>query len=118
MLDRQALKHTPWADMDPDLSLFKALAPCFSTSFERTSWLIRRRDGTAVELALDIGQIEANGKHTPICELELELKAGKPAALFAIAQEIAHLHDARITPSDDLDGTGNTFTVSFESHPG
>ena len=91
VLDRQALKHTLWADMDPDLSLFKALAPCFSTSFERTSWLIRRRDGTAVELALDIGQIEADGKHTPICELELELKAGQPAALFAIAQEIAQV---------------------------
>lgn len=37
---------------------------------------------------------------------------------LAIAQEIAHLHDARITPSDDLDGTGNTFTVSFESPSG
>ncbi|HYC48973.1 MAG TPA: sensor histidine kinase N-terminal domain-containing protein [Burkholderiales bacterium] len=34
---------------------------------------------------------------------------------LAIAQEIAHLHGARITPSDDLDGTGNTFTVSFDS---
>jgi two-component system, OmpR family, sensor histidine kinase TctE len=35
---------------------------------------------------------------------------------LAIAQEIAHLHDALITPSDDLDGIGNTFTVSFEPH--
>ncbi|HZN23558.1 MAG TPA: sensor histidine kinase N-terminal domain-containing protein [Burkholderiales bacterium] len=32
---------------------------------------------------------------------------------LAIAQEIAHLHGATITPSDDLDGRGNTFTLSF-----
>lgn len=90
-LDRQALKHTAWSDMDPDGRLFKALAPCFVTRFERTSWLVRKRDGTVVEIALDIGQIEACGKHTPICELELELKAGQSAALFAIAQEIAQV---------------------------
>jgi two-component system sensor histidine kinase TctE len=33
---------------------------------------------------------------------------------LAIAQEIAHLHGARITPSEDLDGRGNTFTLSFD----
>ena len=91
VLDREALKHTSWLDMDPDNQLFKALAPCFTTSFERTSWLIRRRDGTVVELALDIGQIEADGNHTPICELELELKAGPAAALFAVAHEISQV---------------------------
>jgi two-component system sensor histidine kinase TctE len=33
---------------------------------------------------------------------------------LAIAQEIAHLHGASITPSEDMDGKGNTFTVSFD----
>jgi inorganic triphosphatase YgiF len=42
-----------------------------------------------VEVALDIGQIEAGHKTTPICELELELKAGPPSALFEIARQIA-----------------------------
>lgn len=90
-LDLEALKPTPWADLDPDGRLFADLAPCFITSFERTSWLIRKRDGTQVEIALDIGQIEANGQHAPICELELELKAGHPSALFAIAHDIAQV---------------------------
>lgn len=88
-LSRPALQATPWSDIDTDGSLFAALAPCFVTVFERTLWLVRRRDGSVVEVALDLGQIEANGQHTPICELELELKAGQPAALFAIAQQIA-----------------------------
>lgn len=87
-LSRQALESTPWADLDPDGRLFAALKPCFVTVFERTAWLVRRRDGSVVEVALDLGHIEANGQRTPICELELELKAGTTAALFAMAQEI------------------------------
>lgn len=86
---RQALKATPWSAIDPDGSVFKALGPSFATTFERTLWLVRRRDGSVVEVALDIGQIEAGDKTTPICELELELKVGEPAALFEVAQQIA-----------------------------
>lgn len=88
-LSLKALKATPWAGLDPDGTVFRALAPCFVTTFERTSWLVRRRDGSVVEVALDIGQIDAGGKSAPICELELELLEGKPAALFDIAQQIA-----------------------------
>jgi len=88
-LSRQALPATPWSDIDADGRLFAALAPCFVTAFERTLWLVRRRDGSVVEVALDLGQIEANGQTTPLCELELELKAGQPKALFDIAQDIA-----------------------------
>jgi two-component system sensor histidine kinase TctE len=32
---------------------------------------------------------------------------------LAIVQEIAKLHDARITLTEDADGLGNTFTVTF-----
>jgi hypothetical protein len=74
--------------MDPDGRLFASLAPCFVTRFERTFWLLRQRDGSVVELALDIGQVEANGRQAPICELELELKAGPPAALFKLARQL------------------------------
>ncbi len=90
-LSLEALTPTAWSDIDPDNVLFKDLGPCFSTSFERTSWQVKKRDGTWVEVALDIGQIESDGKHASICELELELKAGQPAALFAVAREIAQV---------------------------
>ena len=88
-LSLQALQATPWSDLDPDSRLFETLAPCFATTFERTLWVVRRRDGSVVEVALDIGQIEAGEQRAPICELELELLAGQPAALFEVAQQIA-----------------------------
>lgn len=88
-LERQALDTTPWADLDPDGALFQALAPCFVTMFERTCWTVRKRDGSIIEVALDIGQIEAGGSSAPLCELELELLAGQPAALFGLARQIA-----------------------------
>jgi len=89
VLDSAALVPTPWSRIDPDGRLFAALTPCFVTRCERTLWLVRRRDGSAVEVALDIGHIEANGRQAPICELELELKAGEPAALFDLARQLA-----------------------------
>ncbi|NDP40856.1 MAG: CHAD domain-containing protein [Rhodoferax sp.] len=88
-LDLQALQATPWNNFDPDGSVFQALAPSFSTVFDRTLWVVRKRDGSVVEIALDLGQIEANQTQSPICELELELLAGSPPALFAIARQIA-----------------------------
>jgi len=65
-LELAALARTPWTGIDPDGRLFVALASCFVTRFERTLWLVRRRDGSAVEVALDIGQVEADGKQAPI----------------------------------------------------
>lgn len=88
-LSLKALKASPWSEIDPDGSLIKSLVPSFTTSFERTIWLVRRRDGSMVEVALDIGHIVAGDKTTPICELEFELKAGQPAALFTVAQQVA-----------------------------
>jgi inorganic triphosphatase YgiF len=85
-----ALEATPWARLDPDGSVFRALAPCFVTTFERTRWTVRRRDGSVVEVALDIGHIAVGDKTAPLCELELELLAGQPAALFDMARQIAH----------------------------
>lgn len=85
-----ALEASPWSDIDPDGQLMASLSPCFMTVFERTTWLVRRRDGSAVEVALDLGYIDANDKRAPICELELELKAGQPVALFDIARDISN----------------------------
>jgi inorganic triphosphatase YgiF len=89
VLSRKALKDTPWSGIDPDGAVFATLAPAFVTTFERKLWLVRRRDASVIEVALDIGQIVAGDSSSPICELELELKAGRPAALFELAQEIA-----------------------------
>ena len=88
-LSLRALAATPWTDIDPDGNVFGKLAPCFVTSFDRTIWTVRKPGGSLVEVSLDVGQIVVKGKSTPIFELELELLAGQPAALFGLARQIA-----------------------------
>lgn len=84
-----ALQDTPWVKFDPDGEIFRSLRPCFTTRFERVSWVIRRRDGTQIEVSLDLGDIVQGTQRTPICELELELLAGPADALFAIALDLS-----------------------------
>lgn len=55
--------------------------------FRRTVWLVTHRD-SVIEVVLDEGKVTAGKKESPLCELELELKSGKPRALFALAGEI------------------------------
>ena len=85
----ELLHNSPWPQMDAQGTLSATLQPCFVTEFERTTWQVRQRDGSHIEVALDIGTITAEGRSVPLCELELELLAGPPAALFALAQRIA-----------------------------
>jgi inorganic triphosphatase YgiF len=88
-LSMVALEATPWGEIDPDGTIFHALAPCFITRFERTSWRVCTNDHSIVEVALDIGQLESGDQYAPIRELELELKSGKSSALFDLAQKIS-----------------------------
>jgi len=86
-LDRSLLVDTPWAEMDPDGSLFQALHPVFTTSFERLSWIIALDTGR-VEIALDRGNVLMAGHSAPLCELEIELLEGSTDAVFEIANHI------------------------------
>jgi triphosphatase len=65
--------------------LRQRLLPVFVTEFKRTVWLLQTAAGDQVEMALDQGEIRAGQKSTAICEVELELKAGNPAALYELA---------------------------------
>lgn len=84
-----ALRNTPWAEIDPDGQLLGTLQPCFETRCRRTLWTLHRYQGATIEVALDIGDIIANGRSEPILELEMELKQGPPEALFHLAQVVA-----------------------------
>lgn len=88
-LQRDLLDATPWATLDPDGTLFAQLAPCFETHFERTTWRVPVRRLGTVEVALDVGNITAGAATLALCEIELELKSGTSAAVFALAEEIA-----------------------------
>lgn len=88
-LEPAALEATPWSGIDRHGKVLQALQPCFATTFDRTVWLVRRRDGSVVEVAWDQGHVAAGERTSPICELELELLAGRPQALFDVAQQVA-----------------------------
>jgi len=66
-----------------------ALTPSFDVRVTRRQRLIRYGDAQ-IELALDLGEVRDGGRAAPISEVELELKAGEPAALFALARELSH----------------------------
>jgi inorganic triphosphatase YgiF len=66
-------------------SLRDALRPIFTTEVQRTEWQLEYADGSAVEVALDIGKLQSGKKSEPIQELELELKRGKAVHLFELA---------------------------------
>lgn len=68
--------------------LAQRLAPIFGSEVRRTLWNLRLAQGVEVELALDQGALKHGDKYEPISEVELELKAGEPAALFDLALQL------------------------------
>ncbi|MCM2320704.1 MAG: inorganic triphosphatase [Pseudomonas sp.] len=70
----------------------KTLKPIFTTDFVRDKAEIAWGRGKAkvvIEAALDLGKVIAGKQHEEICELELELREGDPAALLELAIELA-----------------------------
>jgi inorganic triphosphatase YgiF len=83
-LQLSLLADTPLAD---NVNLAR-LAPVFETNFERQ--VIMLADNNAViEVAVDTGQIIANGQSRALCEIEFELKSGNPDSLLIWAQKLA-----------------------------
>ncbi|MDP3814503.1 inorganic triphosphatase [Pseudomonas sp.] len=79
----------------------KQLAPIFSTDFVREKADIAWGRGKArvvIEAALDLGKVVAGEGEEEICELELELREGDPAALLELAAELAA--DLALMPCD------------------
>ncbi|NWG44986.1 MAG: CYTH and CHAD domain-containing protein [Alphaproteobacteria bacterium] len=64
----------------------RTLDRLFETDIRRTVRLLTTQTGDVIELALDVGEIRAAEASEPVCELEFELKAGRPEALYAAAE--------------------------------
>lgn len=80
---------------DPDLGPLPSLAPrgadlrpVFNVRVSRRQRTFRYLDAE-VELALDQGEVTGGDRNSPICEVELELKSGPPATLFALARDLS-----------------------------
>ena len=71
------------------------IAPVFLTDVQRRRRIIEHR-GARIEAALDIGRIVSGSQHTDICELELELKDGSPAALADAALDLLRSTPAQL----------------------
>lgn len=72
----------------------QALAPAFTTDFERQAWQVPFGD-SLIELALDRGTIESCGRRAQICEIELELLSGKIEDIFALSRRLQQDIDLR-----------------------
>jgi inorganic triphosphatase YgiF len=74
------------------------LRPFFVTEVTRTIFAIEPRPGTAIEAAVDEGEIRAVDKDRaePISEVELELEGGDAAALYDVAAQLLGVAPLRI----------------------
>ena len=62
----------------------EVLRPVCRAAFHRRAVLLRFPDASVCELALDCGALFGAAEEEPLCELELEMKAGDPAAARAL----------------------------------
>lgn len=73
----------------------KPLEPQLETQVHRR-FLVLERGGSLIEVALDQGRIDAAGRQSPLCEVEIELKNGKPEHLFDLAIELTDAMPLRL----------------------
>lgn len=75
-----------------------ALHPLFSTVVRRAVIMIEPDDRTAIESAIDEGEIRSaeTGRSEPIREIELEAKRGDAAAIYDVGLRLAEIAPLRI----------------------
>jgi len=74
--DVALLTETELAPLLKEKVGWDAIAPVFTTDFERLVMPLLLEDGTQVEMAYDYGHVAAGNKRQTIHEIELELKQG------------------------------------------
>lgn len=85
-LDLAALAETPVGALVGDVA---EVAPLFTVKVGRRVFLVEE-NGAQIEVALDEGRVFGEGGPSEaICEVELELKSGPAASLFALAREFS-----------------------------
>ncbi len=76
-----------------------ALESVCGAEFTRRCVLLRFPDGSAAELAGDVGFLTGKTERLPFTELELELKSGKPDAMRALAAALCLRYALREQPA-------------------
>jgi inorganic triphosphatase YgiF len=83
--DLHLLRQTPAAGKLPRRPDLK---PVVTSEIDRTVRLLKLQDGTVIEAAFDEGVITAGDARQSVRELELELRAGDPTALYRLALQL------------------------------
>ncbi|WP_349358450.1 CYTH and CHAD domain-containing protein [Stappia sp.] len=86
------LRDGVWALIDG-----KPLDAVFETEMRRTTRLFTTEAGTAIELALDAGEIRTEAETVPLFEAEFELKTGPVDDLFRLAKTLKGTETARFS---------------------
>jgi triphosphatase len=76
-----------WQSMLDLPELKERLEPLFAVDVERQTWDLEV-DGSHIEMVLDHGHIDRRGQQVQVNEIELELKEGDPASLYALALQL------------------------------
>jgi inorganic triphosphatase YgiF len=92
LFPKAARKHIP-----PSLRI--RCRHAFTTHVHRTSWLIKTNREPTIEVALDVGTVQAGRRYEPVCEMELELKSGTADGLTVWVEQ--HLQTISFWPLDD-----------------
>jgi inorganic triphosphatase YgiF len=66
----------------------RPLQPIFGTAVRRSKWRLGDGGKVQVDLDLDVGHLKAGQVEAPICEIELELKRGRPRDLIRLARDL------------------------------
>ena len=86
--DLRAFPKEIWpADLDVG-ALQQSLQTLFRTDFHRRTWTVSLQKDSVIEVAYDIGFIDANGQREPINEVELEIINGPVEPLFELAKRL------------------------------
>ena len=105
---------TPLMSMDLQDALARdPLQPIFTTELRRRLRTLTLPSGT-VEVAFDTGVIKSGERTAPICEMEIEIKSGSPAALYDLALLISEYAAVRPTTRSKAD---RGFDLAFETAP-
>lgn len=74
----------------------RSLEPIFGTDVRRTKWRLGHGDKVEVEVDLDVGRFQVGEAEAPICEIELELKRGRPSDLISLARDLGRTVPLRL----------------------
>jgi len=107
--DLSLLAETDLAPLLDNKTVWEAVAPVFTTDFERVVMPLILDDGSQIEMAYDRGLVKAGDRQQPIHEIELELKRGEIKKCQKLAESLKR---AMLLEYSDISKAGHGYSLS------